>query len=655
MGQDDVEQLGCECCPQLFEGAAVVLDEPVVGGGVEGLQAGGAGPLLQGGPGLGHGRGIGGVSGLPDLGEHFPGPAVGRAIRCRLVQAAAVGLELGADPCQLGAQYSRGGATGRLTGADVGTGTVSGLSSPQGQGAAQGPADLGRLHAVVVQVEQQVPDAGLLAQAAGDDVEGGLLLGDEHDGPPRGQRPEDEVGDGLGLARSGRPLDDEAAPGDGVGHDPGLSGVRGQGQVLGRLVDVEAPIGRADRVHEVLAPSRHEVGDERVGGDRRPVVLEVLPHAVGGEAEQSQVDRGGDDVVPAGAPQAVAHAVESGPQVDAVLVESRSPQLGQLDAGVPREAVEEGVVGRGGARLVQDEPEVIPGALEVDRDEDEWGVQAAAVALPRQGPDGQVEVVGAGLLDAGAGAGGQGLEALHALGGRQLDLDGSFLQERDRAGLLLLKALVGQLRGSVSSRGEGDVFLVIDKVLELADERRWDAQLHRVAGGAIDEGIAQGEVEQALLPVPDLFGGPGNGEVVRVHGDHGRFMGGVGMCVDPLTRISWADPSAPRTAGLSMGTPMTAGGRPMRAGDADCSGRRAQITTALRHDRTPLVPGAAVPARSWGRSRVRTLYPSNAPHKVRTRRDTGPRHRAGLFTGGRCERGRGAERHVRPRRGGAGP
>ena len=77
-----------------------------------------------------------------------------------------------------------------------------------------------------------------------------------------------------------------------------------------------------------------------------------------------------------------------------------------------------------------------------------------------------------------------------------------------------------------------------------------------------------------------------------------RFMGGVGMCVDPLTRISWADPSAPRTAGLLMGTPMTSGGRPPRAGDADCSGRQAQITTVLRHDRTPLAPGAAIPAQS---------------------------------------------------------
>ena len=56
-------------------------------------------------------------------------------------------------------------------------------------------------------------------------------------------------------------------------------------------------------------------------------------------------------------------------------------------------------------------------------------MQAAAVTVPMEGADGQVKIVGAGLLDGGTGAGGQGLEALHTLLGCQLDLDGSFLQE----------------------------------------------------------------------------------------------------------------------------------------------------------------------------------------------------------------------------------
>ena len=280
-----------------------------------------------------------------------------------------------------------------------------------------------------------------------------------------------------------------------------------------------------------------------------------------------------------------------------MLVEPRVPQLGELDAGVPSEAVEEGVVGRGSTRLVQDDPEVVSGALEVNRDEDERGVQAAAIAVPLQGSDGQVEVVGTGLLDGGAGASGQGLETLHTLVGGELDLDGSLFQERVRAGLLLLKVLVGQPRGPVSSRGEGDVFLVIDKVLELADERRWDAQLHGVAGDAIDEGIAQGEIEQALLPVPDPLRGPLGREVVRGHGDHGGSWVVGGMCVDPLARVDLTDPGAPRTAGPSVGTPMAAGGRPMRAGGADCSGRRAQITTVPRQDQT-IPTGSPSPARS---------------------------------------------------------
>ncbi|ERH17979.1 hypothetical protein HMPREF1549_02174, partial [Actinomyces johnsonii F0510] len=85
-----------------------------------------------------------------------------------------------------------------------------------------------------------------------------------------------------------------------------------------------------------------------------------------------------------------------------------------------------------------------------------------------------------------------------------------------------------------------------------------------------------------------------------------------GMCVDPLARVGLTDPGAPRTAGPSVGTPMAAGGRPMRAGGADCSGRRAQITTALRHDRTPPVPGILPP-------RVRRVGRAVVPSTPRTR------------------------------------
>ena len=150
VGQDDVEQLRCQSPAQLVQSSTVALNEPIVGSGVEGVQACGSGPLPKGGPSL-EGRRIGtipGFSGVPELGEHLSGSTVGGATRSRLVQAAAVGVELGADHCQLGTQRGRSGAAGHLTG------TVSGLFSPQGQSPAQGSTDLGRLHAVIVQIEQ---------------------------------------------------------------------------------------------------------------------------------------------------------------------------------------------------------------------------------------------------------------------------------------------------------------------------------------------------------------------------------------------------------------------------------------------------------------------------------------------------------------------
>ena len=264
------------------------------------------------------------------------------------------------------------------------------------------------------------------------------------------------------------------------------------------------------------------------------------------------MDCGGDDVVPAGASQTVAYTVKSGPQVDAVLVELRSPQLGELDTGVPREAVQEGVVGRGDACLIQDEPEVVSGALEVDRDEDERGVQAATVTVPVQGADGQVQIIGTGFLNGGTGAGGQGLKALHVLVlGYQLDLDGSFPQERFCSDLLALKLTVGQPRRAVSPGGDRDVFLVINKVLELTNERWRDAQLHGVARGAIDEGVAPREVEQARLPVSDLCGRLGNGQIVRGHEVHAVH----GWCRDVRHPARPNQPGrigAPHTTSLSV-------------------------------------------------------------------------------------------------------
>ena len=361
------------------------------------------------------------------------------------------------------------------------------------------------------------------------------------------------------------------------------------------------------------------------------------------------MDCGGDDVVPAGASQTVAYTVKSGPQVDAVLVELRSPQLGELDTGVPREAVQEGVVGRGDACLIQDEPEVVSGALEVDRDEDERGVQAATVTVPVQGADGQVQIIGTGFLNGGTGAGGQGLKALHVLVlGYQLDLDGSFPQERFCSDLLALKLTVGQPRRAVSPGGDRDVFLVINKVLELTNERWRDAQLHGVARGAIDEGVAPREVEQTLLPVLDGRGHLGNGQIVRGHGVHAVH----GWCRDVRR------PAHPN----QLGRPERPAHRRPVDGDADDrrwtadAGRGCGLLRPTSADyngpemNRPFLRGAPPP-------RVRRLRRAFVPSTPRTRgtryeRDGGLPHPC--LTAGRYGRGRGSGRRAPRARGGAG-
>ena len=86
-------------------------------------------------------------------------PVIGRTIP-RIMQPLPILAQALAEGCQLPAQRI-GVVIGRV-----------GFGCPQLERAPQVPVDLGRLHAVVVEVEQQVPDASLLAQAPSDDVEG---------------------------------------------------------------------------------------------------------------------------------------------------------------------------------------------------------------------------------------------------------------------------------------------------------------------------------------------------------------------------------------------------------------------------------------------------------------------------------------------------
>ena len=110
----------------------------------------------------------------------------------------------------------------------------------------------------VVEVEHEGAEP-LCRYPAVDDVEGRLLLGDEHDFPALGEQAHDEVRDGLRLARARRPLDDQGVAGEGAGDDAHLGGVGGDGQSgedllggRGRHVGPGVGEGRVGGVDEVV-------------------------------------------------------------------------------------------------------------------------------------------------------------------------------------------------------------------------------------------------------------------------------------------------------------------------------------------------------------------------------------------------------------------
>ena len=127
---------------------------------------------------------------------------------------------------------------------------------------------LRRTLSTVVEVEDEVPDARF-PEAARHDVECGLLLGDEHDLLTVGHAPHDHVGDGLRLARSGRPLDHDGAACEGVRHGFGLGRIRRQREPGDQFVQVCDGRIRV-RVLERLGRVVDEVPDEFVA-------LEDLP------------------------------------------------------------------------------------------------------------------------------------------------------------------------------------------------------------------------------------------------------------------------------------------------------------------------------------------------------------------------------------------
>ena len=165
MGQNAAQQLGRQRLAQPPQGVTVILEQPSMDGRIEGIQPGLPSPGLE--SGLGPLEPI--ALGVALLDQLPTRPVIGRTIP-RIMQPLPVLPQTPAKLSQPPAQLVH-----------LGSADVGGL---QVERAPQRLADLGGLHAVVVKVEQQVADARLLAQSAGDDIEGRGLLRHEHDGPP---------------------------------------------------------------------------------------------------------------------------------------------------------------------------------------------------------------------------------------------------------------------------------------------------------------------------------------------------------------------------------------------------------------------------------------------------------------------------------------
>ena len=176
----------------------------------------------------------------------------------------------------------------------------------------------------------------------------------------------------------------------------------GSGQLRGQLVEVdEAGRCRAPGRRTPRSGSCTRCRTSGFSAKLGPVLVEVLPQPELGELQDREV---GGRLDPVGQPvpdQRDAHRLERGRPgpADAVrrLGQRRDGEAVQL-----AQLLQQAVVRRARAGLVERQP-VRAGAAqrrEGDRDEHQRRAQRAAVELPHQAAERQVQVVGAGLLHA---------------------------------------------------------------------------------------------------------------------------------------------------------------------------------------------------------------------------------------------------------------
>jgi hypothetical protein len=363
------------------------------------------------------------------------------------------------------------------------------------------------LGALVVQVEHEGAHADGL-EPPRDDVQGRALLGDEQHLLSVGDRAGEQVGDRLRLAGAGRALEDEGAAGGGLGDRAQLRGVGGHRARGGQLVEVGGVRGVGDRVDERLRGPVHEVVHQRVGGEVGPVLVEVLPEPVLGELQDGEVGGGLDPVRQPGVGQRLAHRLQRPVQVDARALLAGLGQPRDGEAVHLPQLLQQAVVRGARPGVVERQPvdAVAAGRGEGDRHQHQRGAQRPAVELPHQAAEGQVQVVGAGLLAHRLGLVGQVAQPRQIAALTDLDVHRAALDEH-----------LGQLRvGQVARGGQaalavhgGDPVVgqqldggaAVQQVLQHGQVGRRHGQRQAGPLAVVDQPVAQREVQQAVLPL----------------------------------------------------------------------------------------------------------------------------------------------------------
>ena len=113
-----------------------------------------------------------------------------------------------------------------------------------------------------------------------DNVESGLLLGDEEHSATKRKVVGDEVGDRLRLAGAGRPMEDKRLAHRGIENGRKLRGVCGKRSEQLAVLDVRADfLGRKDLDAVVIvAAAFHKVRDERMAAKLVGAGGKILPH-----------------------------------------------------------------------------------------------------------------------------------------------------------------------------------------------------------------------------------------------------------------------------------------------------------------------------------------------------------------------------------------